>query len=472
MKMYVASEWIDKPQRIEVRNPYDNSVIDTVPRGDRGDVERALQSAERGAKAMAKLSGYDRWKILRKAADLMAARQEDLGRTISAEEGKIIAEGRLEANRAVETIMGSAEEAKRLHGETVPLDAAPGGAGKFGVTIRVPCGIVVAISPFNFPLNLVCHKVGPALAGGNAVIVKPATDTPLSALKLAEILLEAGLPAEGINVVTGSGGEVGDLLVADRRVRKITFTGSRDVGEHICKTAGLKRVTMELGSNAPVIVMPDADLEKVASAVAATGYANAGQVCISTQRVLAAGKIYGDFLAALKPRVQGLKLGNQFDETVKVGPMVREKEAVRVDEWVQEAVAGGARLITGGKRQGALYEPTVVADVKPNMKISADELFGPAVAVTPFTDIDEAIALANDTNYGLAAGIFTENIDWAWKFAREVQSGNLHINWGPQWRADLMPYGGLKESGFGKEGPRYAIEEMTELKMVVFHLPA
>jgi glyceraldehyde-3-phosphate dehydrogenase (NADP+) len=470
MKMYVAGEWIDKAQRIEVRNPYDNSVIDTVPRAERADVERTLQSAERGARTMARLTGYDRWKILKKAAELMAARQEDLGRTISAEEGKIIAEGRLEANRAYETIMGSAEEAKRLHGETVPLDGAPGGAGKFGVTIRVPCGVVVAISPFNFPLNLVCHKVGPALAGGNAVIVKPATDTPLSALKLTEILLEAGLPPEGINTLTGSGGDIGDLLVTDRRVRKITFTGSRDVGERICTRAGIKRVTMELGSNAPVIVMPDADLGKVASAVAATGYANAGQVCISTQRVLAAGKVYGDFLEALKPKVQALTIGDQFDETVKVGPLVREREAARVDEWVKEAVAGGARLVTGGHRKGALYEPTIVADVKPNMKISADELFGPAVAVTPFTDIDEAIALANDTNYGLAAGIFTENLEWAWKFAREVQSGNLHINWGPQWRADLMPYGGLKESGFGKEGPAYAIKEMTELKMVVFHL--
>ncbi|HSF04224.1 MAG TPA: aldehyde dehydrogenase family protein [Methylomirabilota bacterium] len=470
MKMHVAGEWIDTPQRIEVRNPYDNSVIDTVPRAERADVERALQSAERGARVMARLTGYDRWKILKKAAELMAARQEDLGRTISAEEGKIIAEGRLEANRAYETIMGSAEEAKRLHGETVPLDGAPGGAGKFGVTIRVPCGVVVAISPFNFPLNLVCHKVGPALAAGNAVIVKPATDTPLSALKLTEILLEAGLPPEGINTLTGSGGDIGDLLVTDRRVRKITFTGSRDVGEHICTRAGIKRVTMELGSNAPVIVMPDADLNKVAAAVASTGYANAGQVCISTQRVLAAGKVYSDFLEALKPKVQALKIGDQFDETVKVGPLVREKEAVRVDEWVKEAVAGGARLVTGGHRKGALYEPTIVADVKPNMKISADELFGPAVAVTPFTDIDEAIALANDTNYGLAAGIFTENLEWAWKFAREVQSGNLHINWGPQWRADLMPYGGLKESGFGKEGPAYAIKEMTELKMVVFHL--
>lgn len=470
MKMYVAGQWIDKAQKIEVRNSYDNSVIDTVPRADRGDVERALQSAERGARAMGKLSGYERWKILKKAAELIAARVEDLGQTISKEEGKVIAEGRLEASRAFETMMGSAEEAKRVHGQTVPVDGAPGGAGKFALTIRVPCGVVVAITPFNFPLNLVCHKVGPALAGGNAVIVKPATDTPLSALKLTEILLEAGLPPEGINTLTGSGGEVGDMLVTDRRVRKITFTGSRDVGEHICRTAGLKRVTMELGSNAPVIVMPDADLEKVAGAVAATGYANAGQVCISTQRVLASGRVYGDFLDALKPRVAALKVGNQLDETVKVGPMVKEREAARVEEWIKEAVASGARLVTGGRRQGALYEPAIVADVKPEMRIAADELFGPAVAVTPFNDIDEAIAMANDSRYGLAAGIFTENLEWAWKFAREVQSGNLHVNWGPQWRADLMPYGGLKESGFGKEGPAHAIEEMTELKTVVFHL--
>jgi acyl-CoA reductase-like NAD-dependent aldehyde dehydrogenase len=468
--MYVAGQWVDKPHKIEVRNPYDNSVVDTVPRAERGDIERALQSAERGARAMARLSGYERWTILKKAAELIAARVEELGETISKEEGKILAEGRLEASRAFETIMGSAEEAKRLHGETVPVDGAPGGAGRFGLTIRVPCGVVVAISPFNFPLNLVCHKVGPALAGGNAVIVKPATDTPLSALKLTEILLEAGLPPEGINTLTGSGGEIGDMLVTDRRVRKITFTGSRDVGEHICRTAGLKRVTMELGSNAPVIVMPDADLDRVAAAVAATGYGNAGQVCISTQRVLAAGRVYNDFLDALRPKVAALTAGNQLDETVKVGPMVREKEAARVEEWVKEAVASGARLVTGGRRQGAIYEPAIVADVKPEMRISSEELFGPAVAVTPFSDIDEAITMANDTRYGLAAGIFTENLEWAWKFAREVQSGNLHINWGPQWRADLMPYGGLKDSGFGKEGPRYAIEEMTEVKMVVFHL--
>jgi glyceraldehyde-3-phosphate dehydrogenase (NADP+) len=419
---------------------------------------------------MARLSGHDRFKILRKAADLIGARQEDLGRTISMEEGKAIAEGRLEASRALETILGSAEEAKRIHGETIPVDGAPGGAGKIAFTLRVPCGVVAAVTPFNFPLNLVCHKVGPALAGGNAVIVKPATDTPLSALKLTEILLEAGLPPEGIQCLTGPGGELGDLICADPRVRKITFTGSRDVGEHICRTAGIKRVTMELGSNSPVIVMPDANLDRVAEAVAATGFANAGQVCISTQRVLAAGKVYTDFLAALKPRVEAITTGSQLDEKVKMGPMVREKEAVRVDEWIREAVSAGARLVTGGERRGAVYAPTVVADVKPEMRISAEELFGPAVAVTPFDDIDQAIALANDTPYGLSAAIFTESLEAAMKFAREVQSGNLHVNWGPQWRADLMPYGGLKESGFGKEGPRYAVEEMTELKSVVLHL--
>jgi glyceraldehyde-3-phosphate dehydrogenase (NADP+) len=470
MKMFLEGKWTDKPKRIEVKNPYDNSVIDTVPRGDAGDVERALAFAERGAKVMAKLSSYERWKILRKAADLMAARNEELGRIISTEEGKVIAEGRGEANRAVETMMGSAEEAKRVHGETVPLDADPTGRNKLGYTLREPSGVVAAISPFNFPLNLVCHKVGPALAAGNSVIMKPATDTPLSALKLVEILLEAGLPPEGVQCLTGSGGEIGDPIVADRRVRKITFTGSREIGDRICRMAGIKKVTMELGSNSPLIVMPDADMEKVATAVAATGYANAGQACISTQRVLTAKKVYGDFLGALKPKVEALVTGNQLDEKTKVGPMVKESEAARVEEWINEAVAGGARLAAGGGRRGAIYIPAVVADVKPEMRISRDELFGPAVVVTPFDTIAEAIQLANDSVYGLAAGIFTENLEWAMKFAREVEAGNLHINWGPQWRVDLMPYGGLKESGFGKEGPRYAVEEMTELKMVVFHL--
>lgn len=470
MKIFLAGSWVDKPKKFEVKNPFDNSVIDTVPKADASDLEKALDFAERGAKVMAKLSSYERWKILRKAADLMAARNEELGQLISKEEGKIIAEGRGEAGRAVETMMGSAEEAKRIHGETVPLDADPTGAKKFGFTLRVPCGVVAAIAPFNFPLNLVCHKVGPALAAGNTVIVKPASDTPLSALRLTEILLESGLPPEGIQCLTGSGGEIGDALVADKRVRKVTFTGSREIGDRICRTAGVKKVTMELGSNSPVIIMSDADLNKVAAAVAMTGYGNAGQTCISTQRVLTAKKVYGDFLGALKPKVEALTTGNQLDEKSKVGPMVKESEAVRVDDWIKEAVSAGARLVAGGGRRGSIYMPAVVADVHPDMRISRDELFGPAVAVTPFDTIEEALALANDSVYGLAAGIFTENVEWAMKFAREAEAGNLHVNWGSQWRVDLMPYGGLKESGFGKEGPRYAVEEMTELKMVVFHL--
>jgi glyceraldehyde-3-phosphate dehydrogenase (NADP+) len=470
MKNFIAGNWIDKTKKIEVRNPFDNSVIDTVPKADAADLERALVYAERGAKVMAKLSSYDRWKILRKAADLMAARNDELGQIISKEEGKIIAEGRGEASRAVETMMGSAEEAKRLHGETVPLDADPTGSKKLGFTLRIPCGVVAAIAPFNFPLNLVCHKVGPALAAGNTIIIKPASDTPLSALRLTEILLESGLPPEGVQCITGSGGEIGDALVADRRVRKVTFTGSREIGERICRTAGIKKVTMELGSNSPVIIMPDADLDKVATVISVTGYGNAGQTCISTQRVLASKKVYGDFLGALKPRVEALTTGNQLDEKSKVGPMVKESEAVRVDDWINEAVGAGARLVAGGGRRGAVYMPAIVADVHPDMRISRDELFGPAVAVTPFETIEEAITLANDSVYGLAAGIFTENVEWAMKFAREAEAGNLHVNWGSQWRVDLMPYGGLKDSGFGKEGPRYAVEEMTELKMVVFHL--
>ncbi len=263
---------------------------------------------------------------------------------------------------------------------------------------------------------------------------------------------------------------MGEALCRDARVRKITFTGSRDVGEQICRVAGLKKVTMELGSNSPLIIMPDADLEKVATAVAATGYSNAGQVCISAQRVIPLAPIYQDFLAALRPKVAALTTGDPLDERTKVGPMVREADAKRVEAWIKEAVSAGARLVVGGDRRGAIHSPTVLADVTPQMRVAQSELFGPAVAVTPAPTVDEAIAMANDTNYGLSAGVFTENINTAMRFAREVEAGNIHINWGPQWRADLMPYGGLKESGFGKEGPKYAVQEMSELKMIVLHL--
>ncbi len=470
MRMYIAGQWTEAQDTIQVLNPFDGSLVDTVPHAGPKEVDQALESASRGAAIMAELPAYERYSILTKTAGLLREIQEDFARLISTESGKALWESRFEVVRAAETIELSAEEAKRIRGETIPLDAASGGQGKFGFTLRVPCGVVVAISPFNFPLNLLCHKVGPALAAGNAVIAKPPTDTPLSALRFTELLLEAGLPPEGIQCVTGPGGSIGEQLCADPRVRKISFTGSPSVGERICQVAGIKKVTMELGSNSPLIIMPDADLEQVARATAATGYALAGQVCISTQRVLVNDQVYEDFLELLRPEVEAIVTGNPLEEQTKMGPMIRESDAIRVEGWINEAVSSGARLITGGSRHGNLVSPTVVADVDAKERISCDELFGPAVAVTHFDDIDQAIALANDSTYGLSAGIFTRNLDWAMKFIREVHSGNLMVNWGPQWRVDLMPYGGLKQSGFGKEGPRYAVEEMTELKMVVFHL--
>jgi glyceraldehyde-3-phosphate dehydrogenase (NADP+) len=432
-------------------------------------VDAALASAAAGARVMRELPAYERFKILRRTADLMIERQEEFGQTISSEEGKIIAEGRFEAERSAITIEHSGEEAKRIGGEVLPLDGAPGTAGKLGFTLRVPCGVVLAITPFNFPLNLVCHKVGPAIAAGNSVVIKPATDTPLSALKLVELLLEAGVPPQGITCITGSGGDLGTALCGDSRVRKVSFTGSADVGQTICQVAGLKRVTMELGSNSPLIVMEDADLSKVTEATVKTGFANAGQVCISAQRVIALPAVYDELLDRLQPQVEALITGDQLKEGTQVGPMVREHDASRVDSWIKDAVQAGARLVCGGERSAAVLQPTVLADVEPDMQVSREEVFGPAVGVMRASNIDEAISLANDSRYGLSAGIFTRDLDAAIRFARYMESGNIQINWGPMWRADLMPYGGLKQSGMGKEGPKYAIQEMTESKTVVIH---
>jgi glyceraldehyde-3-phosphate dehydrogenase (NADP+) len=472
MKMLIAGEWLEGKTQAEVKHPYDGLLVDTVPQATTEDVERALAAAVQGAKIMARVPAYDRFVMLRKAADVLMAKQKELGRLISLEEGKTLAEGEFEVTRAATTLEVSAEEAKRLTGEVLPLDAAPGAASKFGFTLRVPCGVVVGIAPFNFPLNLVCHKVGPALAAGNAVILKPASNTPLSALRLAEILLECGVPPLALQCITGAGGDVGMALCKDERVRKITFTGSGDVGKKIVAAAGLKRVTMELGSNSPLIVLDDADLSKATDAILATGYGNAGQVCISCQRIIALPKVYDELLDRLKPKVEGLKTGDPLKAETRMGPMIRESDAARVESWVHEAVAQGASLLTGGSRKGTLHEPTLLADVKPDMRISRDELFGPAVGVTRAADVDDAIRLANDSRYGLSAGLFTQDLDAAMKFARHAECGNLHLNWGPAWRADLMPYGGLKESGLGKEGPKYAIQEMTETKTVVIHLPA
>jgi acyl-CoA reductase-like NAD-dependent aldehyde dehydrogenase len=467
--MYIAGEWRSNGAVEEVRNPYTGEVVGTAPRASAADVEQALAAAVDGAAAMRRLSAHERRSALERAAELTAAAVGELARTISAEVGKPMAEARGEASRIADLIRLSAAEGARMHGETVPVEAAPSAGDKLGLTIRQPCGVVVAVTPFNYPALLVGHKVYPALAAGNAVILKPASRTPLTAVLLTRLLLEAGLPANAIQCVTGSGADIGTALCADDRVRKISFTGSTEVGRRIASVAGIKKLSLELGANCPVVVLPDADLEATADATALGGYVNAGQVCISVQRILVDRGVYGDFLDALVPRVEAIRVGDPSSENTQLSALISEGEAQRVEATVREAVDSGAKLITGGGRSGAVVEPTVVADVDPASPLSRDELFGPAVAVTPVSGIEEAIALANDSSYGLGAGIFTSNVTNALRFARDVDCGSIQINWTPLWRADLMPYGGLKGSGIGKEGPRYAIDEMTELKVVVFH---
>lgn len=469
MQMYIAGAWTESANAMPVVAPFSGEVVDTVPIATSAQVDQCLAAAKSGARAMAKLTGYERNQLLQKAADLLASRLEDFARTISLEEGKPLAEARGEVSRMPDLLRLCGFEGTQIRGESLPLDSQVGTKGKLGLTLRTPCGVVLAITPFNYPVLLVVHKVGPALAAGNAVILKPAERTPLSALKLTKVLLEAGFPENAIQCILGNGSDIGPQLCAAEGIRKISFTGSSQVGAAISRVAGVKRLSLELGSNSPLVILTDADLEKVAEATATGGYANAGQVCISTQRVLVHKSVYADFLDALKPKVEAITVGDPLKDESKLSAMINEKEAQRVESWVSEAVSQGARVVTGGERSGAVYAPTVVADVKPQMRISCEELFGPAVAVTPVGNLDEALELSNDSKYGLGAGIFTRDVTQALKFARGVESGNVMINWTPLWRADFMPYGGFKSSGIGKEGPRYAVEEMTETKTVVFH---
>ncbi|HEY7271021.1 MAG TPA: aldehyde dehydrogenase family protein, partial [Dehalococcoidia bacterium] len=409
MKMYVAGEWIGADTEIPVHDPYSGDLIDTVPSASARHVDRAVTAAVAGAAAMRQLTAHQRAEILNSAANGMERRLDELAHLLSREEGKPLVESRAEVGRCPELLRLCTFEATQIRGETLPLDAAPNGAGKLGFAIREPCGVVAAITPFNFPLLLVVHKVGPALAAGNAVILKPAGATPLVALALTELLIEAGLPELALQCITGPGAEIGPLLCADPRVRKVSFTGSAEVGEAICRVAGIKRMSLELGSNCPLIVLPDADIGHVAAATAIGGYSNAGQVCISTQRVLAHHSVYPDLLDALSDEVSSIPTGDPLKEQTRLSAMISISDADRVGTWIDEAVKGGARVVTGGEHDGAIFEPTVVADVDPEMRISRQELFGPAVGVTPVTDIEQALALANDSDYGLSAGIFTRD---------------------------------------------------------------
>jgi acyl-CoA reductase-like NAD-dependent aldehyde dehydrogenase len=421
---------------------------------------------------MRRLPRVERAAVLARAAELIESRSDDLARTIAAESGKTIREAAGEVGRAVQTFRVSSEEARRLAGEVVPFDGAPTGGDRFGFYLRVPLGVVVAITPFNFPLNLAAHKVAPAIAAGNSVILKPASATPLTGLALGEVLYDAGLPPRALSVVTGPGGSVGGRLVADPRPRMVTFTGSPPVGRAIQAAVGLKKTAMELGSNSAVIVTGGCDVEAAAERSVRGAFALAGQVCISVQRVVVERGVMDRFLSAACAVAGSLKVGDQLAPETDMGPMIDEGEAKRAEAWVGEGLDAGASALVGGTRDGTLCAPTVLVDVPEDARIWRDEAFAPVMCVRPFDTLDEAIRIVNDSAYGLQAGIYTDRLEDALRAAHEIECGGVMVNDVPTFRVDLMPYGGVKDSGLGREGPRFAVEEMTEIRVIGFRRPS
>lgn len=469
-KLLIDGQWVNAGTRMEVKNKYNGASLGAVPTARREDLDEAIAAAERAKDVMADMPAYKRSEILLKTATLLTERKEDFARTIAAEAGKALKFARAEVDRAISTFTIAAEEAKRLHGETLPLDAVPAGEGYFGFWTRRPVGVIAAISPFNFPLNLVAHKVAPALAAGNTVVLKPASTTPLSAVKLCQVLQEAGLPAGAINLVVGSGGTVGEWLVTDPRVDKITFTGSAEVGRHILSVAGIKKVTLELGNTSPVVIAPDADLDFVASRCAVGAFYNSGQVCISVQRIYSQKQVYEPFIDKFVSASNALIVGDPLDERVDVGPMINSKEADRIESWVNEAQSAGAHVLTGGKRDGSIYPPTILSDTSPTMKVIAEEAFGPVASVISCDDFEESLRQANETKFGLQVGVFTKDVDRVFKAIKRLNFGGVIINDTPAFRADHMPYGGNRQSGLGREGVKFAMEEMTNIQLVAIRL--
>lgn len=471
-KLYIAGRWVTSPTTTPVCNKYDDRLIGTLPVATHDQVDEAIAAAEAAATVMADLPAHRRAAILARAAQLLAERREDFARMIAAEAGKALKFARAEVDRAISTFTIASEEAKRLHGETVPLDAVPSGEGYFGFYVRRPVGVVAAITPFNFPLNLVAHKVAPALAAGNSLVLKPAGTTPLTSVLLCEVLESAGVPPGAINLVNGSGSTVGEWLISDPRVRKITFTGSVPVGEHILAAAGIKKVTLELGNTSPVILAPDADLEMVARRAAVGAFYNSGQVCISTQRIYAPEQTYAPFTEKFVAATNALVVGDPLDERVDVGPMIQRAEAERVESWVNEAATAGAHVLTGGQRVGNVYYPTVLSEVSPGMRVVAEEVFGPVASVISAPSFEDALEQADRTSFGLQASVFTHDLDLAFQAIRRLNFGGVIINDVPSFRADHMPYGGNRESGLGREGVKFAMEEMTNIQMVAIRLNA
>ena len=466
MKMLLAGQWVDREKTIDVRDPFDDSPIDTVPAATEQDVETALAAAEAARGAARAMTTYERSQILLKTAAIVADNLEDFATTIAREGSKTIREARGEARRCVNTLTISGEEAKRLLGETIPFDSFPGGEQRRGHFERVPIGVVVAITPFNDPLNLVAHKLGPAIAGGNSVVLKPATVTPLSALKLTEAFVEAGLPPGVLQCLTGHGAVLGDALVSDPRVRMVSFTGGIEAGERIVAKAGLKKIGMELGSNSPVIVWHDAEIAWAAETCVSGAFWAAGQNCIGVQRIYIHRDVYDAFRDRFIERTKAYQIGDKLDENTDMGPMINEGEAKRVERWVAEAVEKGATILTGGKRNGALMEPTVLENVPANATIHHDEVFGPAVNLYPVTDLDEAVAAANSVDYGLHAAAFSRDVETCHRLIEGLDAGSVLINDSTDYRLDSMPFGGIKKSGLGREGIRFSLAEMTEPKVV------
>ncbi len=451
---------------MKIINPYDDSLIDEIPDLTEQDVRNAIGRADAVKSQLAGMTSHRRASILNRAAHLIEQDTDGIARLMAMESAKPIKYARGEVSRAVETFQFAAEEARRLHGETIPLDAAKGGAGKFGYYVRVPVGIVGAITPFNFPLNLVAHKVAPAIAAGCPIVLKPAPTTPLTALRLAEILQEAGLPAGGFEVVPGDK-EVGEWLTTDPRVAMISFTGSPPVARAISQIAGLRRTTFELGGNAAVVVDDTVDVSGIVDKIVTGGYAYSGQVCISVQRVYIHRDQYDTFRAQFVERASRLKIGDPLQDSTDIGPMITSQTADRVEQWVAEAVQQGASQLTDGRRTGRALAPIVLENVDDSMKVMVEEVFGPVVCLIPFDDYEQALEAVDDSKYGLQAGIFTRDLGRTLRAVERLNVGGVIINDVPTFRVDNMPYGGNKDSGVGREGPRFAIEDMTTLKMVV-----
>lgn len=469
-KMFLGGKWVEGKELIHVYDPQDNSLISTVPKATKEDMLQAIKLAEEGMKVAANMSVHERIFILNKVADYIMKHHDLYANTIASEGSKTIREARVEVSRCINTLRISAEEARRINGETITFDQMPGHENRVGYTYLFPVGIIAAITPFNDPLNLVAHKVGPAIASGNAIIVKPSSLTPLSALLLAKAFEEAGLPPKILSVITGSGGEIGDILVTHPSIRMVSFTGGLKTGERIAKKIGIKKLSMELGSNSPVIVLDDANINKTVESCVSGAFWAVGQNCLGVQRIFVVETVFDEFLEKFVERTKQYKVGDKKDEQTDMGPLIHEKEALRIEQIVNDAKQDGAKLLTGGKRDGAFYMPTVLTDVPLHSKVAQEEVFGPVVSIFPVRSLEEAIEKANSVNYGLQAGIFTQNLDIAFQAIHQLEVGGVMINESSDYRIDSMPFGGVKGSGIGREGVKYAIKEMTEPKVVQFKL--